>query len=215
MCRGDGRTTAASGATTLKQLFDSEPDRLSRYTVRQSPGSISTGRRRTSTRRFSSNSSSARSGWASPRRATRCSPAKSSTRARAGPPTHVAERGSGAPDEVDLATARRQRMRALVDAIEAGAFGTSPASCTSASAGRCSGPRCWSMRLAAGRRPDGALPLQHRRRRVRRRGQAARPGDDAGRCRVQDLLDPGNPGQPATRRARGLRRPESRIPTAE
>src|SRR5947209_14424242 len=37
--------------------------------------------------------------------------------------SHVAERGSGAPDDVDLATARRQRMRALVDAIEAGAFG--------------------------------------------------------------------------------------------
>jgi glucose-6-phosphate isomerase len=37
--------------------------------------------------------------------------------------THVAERGSGAPNDVDLATARRQRMRALVDAIEAGAFG--------------------------------------------------------------------------------------------
>ena len=37
--------------------------------------------------------------------------------------THVAERGNGAPDEVDLAAARRQRMRALVDAIEAGAFG--------------------------------------------------------------------------------------------
>lgn len=36
---------------------------------------------------------------------------------------HVAERGSGAADAVDLATARRQRMRALVDAIEAGAFG--------------------------------------------------------------------------------------------
>jgi len=36
---------------------------------------------------------------------------------------HVAERGSGAPDAVDLATARRQRMRALIDAIEAGAFG--------------------------------------------------------------------------------------------
>ena len=36
---------------------------------------------------------------------------------------HVAERGSGAPDAVDLATARRVRMRALVDAIEAGAFG--------------------------------------------------------------------------------------------
>jgi glucose-6-phosphate isomerase len=37
--------------------------------------------------------------------------------------THVAERGSGAPEDVDLATARRQRMRALVDAVEAGAFG--------------------------------------------------------------------------------------------
>jgi glucose-6-phosphate isomerase len=37
--------------------------------------------------------------------------------------THAAERGSGAPDEVDLAAARRRRMRALVDAIEAGAFG--------------------------------------------------------------------------------------------
>jgi glucose-6-phosphate isomerase len=39
------------------------------------------------------------------------------------PATHVAERGSGTPDEVELATARRQRMRALIDAIEAGAFG--------------------------------------------------------------------------------------------
>jgi glucose-6-phosphate isomerase len=39
------------------------------------------------------------------------------------PATHVAERGSGAPDDVDLAQSRRQRMRALVDAIEAGAFG--------------------------------------------------------------------------------------------
>ena len=39
------------------------------------------------------------------------------------PATHVAERGSGAPEDVDLATARRLRTRALVDAIEAGAFG--------------------------------------------------------------------------------------------
>ena len=37
--------------------------------------------------------------------------------------THVAERGNGAPEEVDLAAARRKRMRALIDAIEAGAFG--------------------------------------------------------------------------------------------
>jgi glucose-6-phosphate isomerase len=38
--------------------------------------------------------------------------------------THVAERGNGSPEEVDLAAARRIRMRALIDAIEAGAFGT-------------------------------------------------------------------------------------------
>ena len=39
------------------------------------------------------------------------------------PATHVAERGSGSADDVALATSRRLRMRALVDAIEAGAFG--------------------------------------------------------------------------------------------
>ena len=37
--------------------------------------------------------------------------------------THVAERGSGSPEDVDVAASRRNRMRALVDAIEAGAFG--------------------------------------------------------------------------------------------
>ena len=39
------------------------------------------------------------------------------------PASHVAERGNGAPDAVDLAAVRRQRMRALIDAIEGGAFG--------------------------------------------------------------------------------------------
>ena len=39
------------------------------------------------------------------------------------PATHVAERGSGASQDVDLAAKRRLRMRALVDAVEAGAFG--------------------------------------------------------------------------------------------
>jgi glucose-6-phosphate isomerase len=38
--------------------------------------------------------------------------------------THVAERGNGSPQDVDLATARRQRTRALIDAIEGGAFGS-------------------------------------------------------------------------------------------
>ncbi len=39
------------------------------------------------------------------------------------PAEHVAERGSGSPDAVRLAASRRSRMRALVDAVEAGAFG--------------------------------------------------------------------------------------------
>ena len=39
------------------------------------------------------------------------------------PAEHAAERGAGAPDAVELAASRRARMRALVDAIEAGAFG--------------------------------------------------------------------------------------------
>jgi len=39
------------------------------------------------------------------------------------PATHIAERGNGAPADVDLAAARHQRTRALVDAVEGGAFG--------------------------------------------------------------------------------------------
>ena len=39
------------------------------------------------------------------------------------PVTHIAERGNGAPADVDLAAARHQRTRALVDAVEGGAFG--------------------------------------------------------------------------------------------
>jgi glucose-6-phosphate isomerase len=39
------------------------------------------------------------------------------------PADHIAERGSGSPDAVQLAASRRTRMRALIDAIEAGAFG--------------------------------------------------------------------------------------------
>ena len=39
------------------------------------------------------------------------------------PAEHPAERGTGAPQAVELAAARRARMRSLVDAIEAGAFG--------------------------------------------------------------------------------------------
>lgn len=39
------------------------------------------------------------------------------------PAEHVAERGQGAAEAVEVARVRRERMRALIDAIEAGAFG--------------------------------------------------------------------------------------------
>ena len=39
------------------------------------------------------------------------------------PATHVAERGQGSPEDVAKAAALHQRMRSMVDAIEAGAFG--------------------------------------------------------------------------------------------
>ena len=115
------RDRRARGASRSTSLFEREPDRLAALTLRARRTSISTGRRRISTQRLLDAFVAARrSAWASPRRATPCSPARSSTRAKAGPPTHVAERGQGAPDDVDLAAARRQRMRALVDAIEGG-----------------------------------------------------------------------------------------------
>lgn len=39
------------------------------------------------------------------------------------PAEHVAERGTGAPEAVELAASRHARTRSLVDAVEAGAFG--------------------------------------------------------------------------------------------
>ena len=39
------------------------------------------------------------------------------------PAEHIAERGNGSPDAVGIAAARREQMRALIDAVEAGAFG--------------------------------------------------------------------------------------------
>ena len=95
------------------------------------------------------------------------------------PATHVAERGRARP-KTSISrprggsgcapwSTRSRRVRSA----------TSPASSISASAVRCSGRRCWSMRSAGAvveaQRP---LPLEHRRRRLRRCGEDARSGDD-------------------------------------
>jgi glucose-6-phosphate isomerase len=107
---------------TLRQIFDSEPDRLSRLTF-DAAGIYfdwsKTHLDRARVERFLERSR--RMGFAAARDALFAGEVVNPSEGRAA--THIAERGSGAPDEVDLATARRQRMRALVDAIEAGAFG--------------------------------------------------------------------------------------------
>jgi glucose-6-phosphate isomerase len=107
---------------TLHQLFEKEPDRLSRLTfdvagihfdwtkTHLDAGSIEEFLQR-----------SERMGFAGARDALFAGDVVNPSEDR--PATHIAERGSGAPEQVDLAAARRQRMRALVDAIEAVAFG--------------------------------------------------------------------------------------------
>ncbi|HYX46401.1 MAG TPA: glucose-6-phosphate isomerase [Sphingomicrobium sp.] len=107
---------------SLKELFTSEPDRLSRLTFEVAGiyfdwskthldrASVEQSLERGKRMRFDAARDSLFSG-------------DIVNLSEARPATHIAERGSGAPDDVDLATARRRRTRALVDAIEAGAFG--------------------------------------------------------------------------------------------
>ena len=89
---------------------------------------------------------------------------------------HVAERGSGAPDDVELATARRQRMRRWSMRSRPARSATSPACSTSASAARRWGRRCWSTRSGGAVDARRALPVEYRRRRARRgvRGRSTR-----------------------------------------
>jgi len=113
----------ASGTKTLKQLFEAEPDRLSRFTFDVAGVHFDWSKTHLDAgamERFLERAEGM--GFASARDALFAGEVVNPSEGRAA--THVAERGSGAPAEVDLATARRQRMRALVDAIEAGAFGT-------------------------------------------------------------------------------------------
>jgi len=109
-------------AETLEQLFKSEPDRLSRLSF--DVAGIHFDWSKTHLDAGSIDSFVARAedmGFAAARDALFAGDIVNPSEGR--PATHVAERGSGSPQDVDLATARRQRMRALVDAIEAGAFG--------------------------------------------------------------------------------------------
>jgi len=106
----------------LDELFSAEPDRLSRLSF--DVAGLYFDWSKTHLDRAIIEQSIARAekmGFAAARDALFAGGIVNPSEGRAA--THVAERGSGAPEDVDLATARRARMRALVDAIEAGAFG--------------------------------------------------------------------------------------------
>ncbi len=106
----------------LDELFAAEPDRLSLLSVETAGIYFDWSKTHLDRKligRFLARAESA--GFAAARDALFAGSIVNPSEER--PATHAAERGSGAPEDVDLATARRQRMRALVDAIEAGAFG--------------------------------------------------------------------------------------------
>jgi glucose-6-phosphate isomerase len=108
--------------TRLEDLFAAEPDRLSRLSFEVAGIYFDWSKTHLDQKRISEFLTRAEAqGFQPSREALFSGEIVNPSEGR--PATHVAERGSGAPEDVDLATARRQRMRALVDAIEAGAFG--------------------------------------------------------------------------------------------
>src|SRR5436853_7489231 len=103
----------------LDELFAAEPDRLGRLTFEAAGVYFDWSKThldQSLIKQFSARAD--KMGFAAARDALFAGDIVNRSEQRAA--THVAERGNGAPDEVDLAAARRQRMRALSDAIEAG-----------------------------------------------------------------------------------------------
>ena len=114
-------TQKDDAAKTLVQLFETEPDRLSRLTFDVAGIYFDWSKTHLDIASIDGFlERSERMGFGSARDELFAGEIVNRSEGRAA--THIAERGSGAPDEVYLASARRQRMRALVDAIEGGAF---------------------------------------------------------------------------------------------
>jgi glucose-6-phosphate isomerase len=122
MCAAMAGPQQPGGTKTLKQLFQAEPDRLSRFTFDIAGAHFDWSKTHLDAALLDQFLTRAeQAGFAAARDALFSGDIVNPSEGR--PATHVAERGSGAPEEADLAAARRARMRALVDAIEAGAFG--------------------------------------------------------------------------------------------
>jgi len=113
---------AQSGLPSIEALFAKEPDRLSRLT-RDVAGVYFDWSKTHLTHAIVEEylSRAETTGFAAARDALFAGEVVNPSEGRAA--THTAERGSGAPDDVELAMARHRQTRALIDAIEAGAFG--------------------------------------------------------------------------------------------
>src|SRR3954470_16614585 len=106
----------------LDELFESEPDRLSRLTFDVAGLYFDWSKTHLDQAIVGKLPARAdKAGFAAARDALFSGGIANPSEGR--PATHVAERGNGSPDEVAIAAEYRQRMRALVDAVEAGAFG--------------------------------------------------------------------------------------------
>ncbi len=114
--------TRAPDLPSLKALFEAEPDRLSRLSLDVAGLHFDWSKTHLDEAWIEAMAGrSEKMGLAAAREALFAGAVVNPSEERAA--THVAERGNGASEAVDLAAARRTRMRALVDAAEAGAFG--------------------------------------------------------------------------------------------
>jgi glucose-6-phosphate isomerase len=112
----------SQGVRRLDELFKAEPDRLSRLSFEVAGIIFDWSKTHLDTALLEAFAAVAeKQGFAAAREALFTGGIVNPSENQAA--EHIAERGSGTPDAVDLAAARRTRMRALVDAIEGEAFG--------------------------------------------------------------------------------------------
>ncbi len=116
------KTLESAPALSLRDLFAAEPDRLQRLVVEESGIRFDFSKTHLSAALVNSFVSLAgQTGLAARRDAMFAGEIVNPTEGRAA--EHSAERGQGAPDSVARAAGFHARMRALIDAIEAEAFG--------------------------------------------------------------------------------------------
>ncbi|MEO6433664.1 MAG: glucose-6-phosphate isomerase [Sphingomicrobium sp.] len=115
-------TNDPAGLPPLTGLFDADPGRVERFTLDVAGLHFDWSKTHlTADLADSFAERLAAAGFASARAALFAGGIVNASEGRAA--THVAERSSGSGAEVEAATARRTRMRALADAVEAGVFG--------------------------------------------------------------------------------------------